>query len=205
MLVFEPGAQNGREAAFSTWTKGDKRLVRFTAPADSKGMAMLSEGRDTMYVYLPAFGKVRRMGTHAKNQSFMGSDVSNEDQAETSLAGAWQPKLLGAEGKEWLLELTLRPGKESVPEAQKIMTKEIHQITKIEFYDEKGGKAKTSTRTGYTKDQGTPDHYSPAVITFIDHRRNEAASKTGFHISNAKVNTGLGDNLFSQRSLLRGQ
>src|SRR5690606_1979546 len=43
---------------------GDKRLLRFEAPGDIKGLGVLVKGMDTIYVYLPAFGKVRRIASH---------------------------------------------------------------------------------------------------------------------------------------------
>jgi len=205
MEIFEPGATTPRIASMTTLTKGEKRLVRFTAPADSKGMAMLLETRDTMYVYLPGFQKVRRMGTHAKNQSFMGSDVSNEDMASQTYSGVYQPKLIGSEGDNWLLDLTLLPGKEAeFPHLKMwVMKQHPNAVTRIDFFDDKGQLAKTQLRTNFSKDAGDGDHYTPAEITFIDHRRND--HKTVIHSSNAKVNQNLGDDLFSQRSLLRGQ
>jgi outer membrane lipoprotein-sorting protein len=205
MEIFEPGASSGRVATLLTYTKGEKRLVRFTAPPDSKGMAMLLESRDSMYVYLPAFGKVRRMGTHAKNQSFMGSDVSNEDMAEQVYSGVYEPKLVGSEGDNWLLELTIAKGKEAEYPRLKmwVMKQAPNAVTRIDFFDEKGGNAKTQTRSGFTRDAGDGEHYTPSEITFVDHRRND--HRTVMHLSNAKVNQSLGDDLFSQRSLLRGQ
>src|SRR5579872_6331640 len=76
MRIKEPGGQ-AREIEFSTLQKGtQKRLVRFISPGDIAGMGMLMENPESMYVLLPQFGnRVRRMGTHAKGQSFFGSDL----------------------------------------------------------------------------------------------------------------------------------
>ena len=41
--------------------KAEKRLTEFTAPADMKGTKVLVLSPTQMYVYLPAFGKVRAM------------------------------------------------------------------------------------------------------------------------------------------------
>src|SRR5438477_514166 len=90
----------------------DKRLVRFTSPGDAKGMAMLTEGRDTMYVFLPAFNRVRRMGTHLKGQIFMGGDMTYEDMNEATYTGLYELKLVGIEGNAWVFELNLLPKKE---------------------------------------------------------------------------------------------
>src|SRR4051812_31574984 len=74
LLVKTPDGSN-REYGFTTFQKSpDKRLVRFTSPGDVKGMGVLIESAETMYVFLPGFQRVRRMGTHIKNQTFMGSD-----------------------------------------------------------------------------------------------------------------------------------
>src|SRR5262245_53271428 len=63
LLIKEPNGQ-AREYAFVTYQKvPDKRLVRFSAPGDVKGMGVLVENKDVMYVFLPGFQKVRRVGT----------------------------------------------------------------------------------------------------------------------------------------------
>src|SRR5262245_55013319 len=53
LFVKQPG-QAAREFAFTTYQKvPDRRLVRFSAPGDVKGMGVLVENAETMYVYLP--------------------------------------------------------------------------------------------------------------------------------------------------------
>src|SRR5438034_8947398 len=46
LIIREPGQSAGREYQFLTISRGnEKRLVRFLAPGDVKGMGMLVEGR----------------------------------------------------------------------------------------------------------------------------------------------------------------
>jgi outer membrane lipoprotein-sorting protein len=205
MLIYEPGATTPREFAYTTTMKGvSKRLVRFTAPGDVKGMGMLLEDRDTMYVYLPGFQRVRRMGTHAKNQSFMGSDFGYEDMAETTYSGTWTPKLVGTEGNNWVLDLTINKGKESEFPRQKLwIDKTRFAATKIEFYDATGKLARTETRTDFRFDNGSKGHYSPYEVTIIDHRRND--HRTTMKFISVKADTHVPDDTFSQRALVRGQ
>jgi outer membrane lipoprotein-sorting protein len=205
LFVQEPGQSATREFAFTTWLKGeDKRLVRFSAPGDIKGMGMLLEGRDTMYAYLPGFQRVRRLGTHVRNQSLMGSDFGYEDMAESTYTGYYTPKLVGTEGNAWVLDLTLAPGKDNeFPRLKMWIDKKIHLATRIEFYDASGKKARTETRENFKKDEGSTGHVSPEKVTIIDHRRNDHKSWT--QIVSSKINTGLSDDIFSQRSLVRGQ
>ncbi|MCD4678217.1 MAG: outer membrane lipoprotein-sorting protein, partial [Desulfobacula sp.] len=57
----------------------DMRLFRFTSPASQAGIAFLSLANDVMYIYMPAFGKERRIASHVKNQKFAGTDFSYDD------------------------------------------------------------------------------------------------------------------------------
>jgi len=61
----------------------EKRVFKFTSPADIKGLSVLSTGKDTRYIYLPEFKKVRRIAGHVKNQSFGGTDFTNDEISST--------------------------------------------------------------------------------------------------------------------------
>ena len=59
ILIDKNGNEKSRELLMLQ--KGrDKRLARFLTPADQRGIAFLSLPGDVQYLYLPAFGKVRR-------------------------------------------------------------------------------------------------------------------------------------------------
>ena len=49
----------------------NKRLVKFTAPGDVRDMAVLTTEDGLMYVYMPAYRRVRRVASHVRNQGFM--------------------------------------------------------------------------------------------------------------------------------------
>jgi len=204
MVVREPGQSTGREYQFVTISKGNtKRLVRFLAPGDVKGMGMLIEGRDTMYAFLPGFQRVRRLGTHVKNQTFMGSDTSSDEMGAFAMVDVYDAKLLGEEGQNWMLELTPKPGKDvEFPRRKLWVDKTVHQMTRVEDYDAKGANARTTVRSDYRKDEGPGEHYTPFKMTIVDHRRNDHA--TDILMLSAKVNQKVPDDVFSQRSLVRG-
>src|SRR5439155_4645090 len=203
--IRDPGQDKGREYQFTTISRGnEKRIVRFLAPGDVKGMGMLVEGRDTMYAFLPGFQRVRRLGTHVKNQSFMGSDASFEDMAEGAFTGLFDAKLVVSDEKNWILELTMLPGKEGEFPRRKIwVEKTIHQVTRLEDYDAKGTNVRSQTRTDYRKDEGPIVHWTPYDIKIVDHRRNDHS--TEIIMLSSKVNQKVPDDVFSQRSLVRGQ
>lgn len=61
---------------------GDRRLIKFTAPADIAGSGFLQiedEGGTQTLVYLPALGRTRRIAGGQQGDSFFGSDFSYED------------------------------------------------------------------------------------------------------------------------------
>ncbi len=56
ILIDKHGEKSIREG--ESYQKGDSyRLIRFTKPADQRGIAFLSLPHDVMYVYFPAFKK----------------------------------------------------------------------------------------------------------------------------------------------------
>lgn len=60
-----------------------KTLLRFLAPADVKGTALLvydyENLDDSQWIYMPALRKVRRIVSTEKGKNFMGSEFTNSD------------------------------------------------------------------------------------------------------------------------------
>ena len=199
LRVKEPSGQ-WRELSFTTYQKSPgKRLVRFTG-GENKGMSVLVESADVVYVYLPEFKRVRRMGTHVKNQNFGGSDFSSEDMSQTSYAGVFDAKVVGEDQASWIVELSAKAGLDlECPKLKMWIGKEPLQPTRIEYMDASGRKLKTQERLDYKKD--SPEHWQPMRIVVTDHRRNDHASEIDFLTS--KIDTGLSDDLFTVRTLSR--
>jgi outer membrane lipoprotein-sorting protein len=202
LLIREPNG-TARELVFTTYQKvPDKRLVRFSSPGDVKGMGVLVENKDTMYVFLPGFQKVRRVGTHVKNQTFMGSDFSYEDMSNTRYGVTYDSKLVKEDDKQWEIDLTVKPGQEiEYPRVKMWVDKKAHQPTKVDYMDASGKVLKTTEYLEYKSDGA--NHFGPSRVVVTDHRRNEHKSEIVF--TGVKLNTGLKDDLFTQRSLIRGQ
>jgi outer membrane lipoprotein-sorting protein len=202
LFIRDPGGQS-REIGFTTFQKvPDKRLVRFSSPGDLKGMGVLVENKDTMYVYLPGFQKVRRVGTHVKAQTFMGSDFSYEDMSLSRYSPTYDAKLVKDDANTWELDLTVKAGQEiEYPKVHMIVEKKSSQPLKIDFMDAGGKVLKTSEYEGYHIDG--PSHWGPAKVIVTDHRRNEHKSEIQF--LSTKLNQGLKDDFFTQRTLIRGK
>ena len=109
MILQKPGGSE-KERTVVIYQKGsDKRLIVFLAPADIKGVGFLSLTDDMMYLYMPAFRKIRRIASHIKNEDFMGTDFSYEDLAETEYSDEYFAALEKEEGNQYVLELKPRP------------------------------------------------------------------------------------------------
>src|SRR3954470_17723839 len=169
LLIRDPNGQ-AREIGFTTFQKvPDKRLVRFSAPGDLKGMGVLVENKDVMYVFLPGFQKVRRVGTHVKAQTFMGSDFSYEDMSLSRYSPTYDAKLVKEDDKAWELELTVKAGQEiEYPKVHMWVDKKSQQPLKIDFMDPSGKVLKTSGYFDYHIDDA--NHWGPSKVVNTDHR-----------------------------------
>lgn len=201
LLVRTPDGQ-AREYTFTTYQKNpDKRLVRFASPGDVKGMGVLVENKETLYVFLPGFQRVRRMGTHVKNQTFMGSDFSFEDMSQTSFSPSYDATLVAQDDKTYTLDLSARAGQDlEFTKIKMVVDKSNFALLKMDYLDASGKSLKTQVRDGYKQD--SPQHWQPGRVVITDHRRNDHTSEIVF--TSSKLDSGLSDDIFSQRSLVRG-
>lgn len=86
-LINENGQQRVRRLSSVTKLKEDgvtrMRLVRFLSPPDVRGTSTLMiehrDRDDDMWVYLPALGKVRRLVSRNKGDSYVGTDFTYGD------------------------------------------------------------------------------------------------------------------------------
>ncbi|MBI3074579.1 MAG: outer membrane lipoprotein-sorting protein [Deltaproteobacteria bacterium] len=198
MIVREAdGREDERE--LRVWQKGGvKRRVTFLAPADVRGMSVVIEDSATMYVYLPAFKKVRRIAMHARNATFMGSDFTYDEMAAVRWASDWTAKRVDDDDGRIVLALTGRKRRNTHRRTMKVwLDPKTRLSSKIEYYDTEGRLKKTETRGGLTQIDG--------VTTQTQISMTDAASGHSTHLTvvDLKVNQGLGDNLFSRRSLER--
>jgi len=153
-------------------------------------------------VFLPGFQKVRRMGTHIKNQTFMGSDFSFEDMSQLAFSEVYDAKLVGKDDKQWTLELTQKAGKDlEFPRIKLTADAKMFQPLRIEYQDASGKTLKEQLRDNYKQD--SPIHWQTMRVLITDHRRNDHQSEIDF--TSTKIDVGLSDDVFSVRSLVRGQ
>lgn len=195
VLSDKNGNQRIREAQL--WQKGkEKRLFRFTAPVAEAGIGFLSLPDEVMYLYMPAFGKERRIASHVKNQPFAGTDFSYEDMESVNYSSKYKPELLGQDDKSWHLKLTPLEGVRSdYAWVEVYVDKRNNYPLSMESYDRSGKLVKKSVYT-FVKD-GL--YWYPKEIQMTDQKRNHS---TKMILKTIKFDSNLSDDLFTVRNLV---
>ena len=184
---------------FTMFQKGDKRLIKFTS-GDMKGMATLVENRNSVYVYLPGFKKVRRVTANTMSQGFAGSDMSNDDMATTAWSDGWVPTLEKEDADGWWLSLT--PKKDEKTDYTQIKHRvDRKTFCQMETQYFKGDEMVKKMVTSSTKDYGN-GVFRNMHIEFSDPRTGHA---TIMDTKAFKFDTGLSDDLFTVRELQWGK
>jgi len=135
ILIDKKGKEKVRE--MSMLQKGsDKRLVKFLSPADQKGIAFLSLPGDVMYLYMPAFKKIRRIASHVKNTKFAGTDFTYEDMEAVRYSDKYIPEFIEKKDNHFLLQLTPKEGiKTDYSKLIMWVREDNFYITKIDHYN----------------------------------------------------------------------
>jgi predicted RND superfamily exporter protein/outer membrane lipoprotein-sorting protein len=215
-LVTEGGDLRVRD--ISVWTKllpndnDMSRLTRFTSPADIKGTATLtvenSAGDDSIWIYLPAMGKIRRLVASNKKDSYVGTDLSYGDVIGYRTS-EWKNTIVGTaevDGAQcWVVE--------SVPASEKVAanfaySKRIGWIrrdnfvtAKGELYDVAGKMQKTFVQTNIRKVSDRPAKWQPMHIEVHNIQTHHT---TRVDLTEFEANTGISDRIFLPNSLENG-
>ncbi len=196
-IIDKSGKQSVREMSLIQ-LGSNKRLVKFLSPADQKGIGFLSLPGDNLTLYLPAFGKTRKIASSVKNTKFAGTDYSYEDMEAKKYSDKWTPKFLKSEGGNYVLELAPKPG--TATDYSKLImyarTSDNYPV-KIEHYDKAGKLYKIMTATNIQK----VGKYQIAKETVLADLRT--GSKTKMVMTVVKFDTGLTDNNFTERELMK--
>jgi outer membrane lipoprotein-sorting protein len=141
LLENKGGKEKAREAEMKQ--KGaDKRLYRYTKPENQAGIATLSLPGGEMWLYLPAFGKPKKISLLAKSQAFTGTDFSYEDMDPKPYSERFDPKLISSTDEIWKLELTPVYEKSDYSKILVDVDKTNFYPVKMEYYDKSGQKVK---------------------------------------------------------------
>jgi outer membrane lipoprotein-sorting protein len=185
---------------FQLQTRGEMRRVQFASPGDMKGTRVLVMSPRQMYVYLPAYNKIRRVASHASNQGFMGTMFSDADMSVTRFGLGYGAELEGETDAIWTLRLSPKDGVKTAYAAIEMdVSKENSLPVVLRYFDSKGEHVKTETRGEYVC---KGEVCQPGLFKMVDHTRNDAYTTLKQDMTG--LNEGLGEELFTQRALQQG-
>ena len=188
-------------------TFGDsKSLLRFLAPAEVKGVALLisnhPERASDQWMWTPELARDRRIALQDRSTRFFGTDFSFEDLEERDV-NQNEFKLLGEEQIDgqpcWKIESTPRQGKSS--QYARVITwmrKDVYLPVKLEMYSKTG----LARRLVYRKIEKVQNIWTPLEMEMIDIKRN---SKTILKTEKLQYNAALKEDRFTLESLRRGE
>lgn len=185
--------RNGRQQVRTSiiYQKGkDKRLVKFTSPAAYRGIAFLSLPGDVMYVYMPAYGRERRIASSVKNQKFAGTDLTYEDMQAKNYSDKYNSKLIKSDANGYVLELT--PKERSQYSKVILYVNKDYLPTKAEFFNRGNQKIKVLT-FNFVK---SGKYWYPKTMEARDLRTKHS---TKMVVQSVQFDTGLKDNIFTVR------
>jgi len=189
-----------RKLSLAVYMKDEKRFSEFLAPSDVKGTKVLILSPSQMYVYLPAFKKVRRIASHTTDQGFMGMHFTQDDQSISSYKKMYTGVITSQTDKQIKLTLTKKADSEApYPKLEMTVEKARNLPLETKFYSDSGTHLKTETRSGYTCEK---DICSPGELKMVDHTKS--GQSTTLLRKVWKVNQDIPDSRFSKRALEEG-
>jgi len=172
-----------------------RRLMKFLAPPDVRGIGFLTLADDHMYLYLPEFRRIRRIASHNKSEPFVGSDFSYEDLAASAFSDSYVPALAGEDETTWTLDLERRPGAgKPYKKIRLVVSKDALLPLRMELHDNSGQRIKIEEQ----ENGRAGAYWVPVLIRMKDLK---SGSRTELVMSDVKVDQGLGDEVFTQRNL----
>lgn len=173
----------------------DMRLLKFTSPESQKGVGFLSLPNEVMYLYMPAFGKERRIATSVKNQKFAGTDLSYDDLEAKKYSEKYKATISKSDAKEFTLVLTPKTAGEY---SKVILVVDAQNYTPkaADFYD-KSNKIVKSTTFVFAK---SVKYWYAETLTVKDLKTSHT---TTVKTKNVKFDQNLKDDLFTIRNLMK--
>lgn len=198
ITIFDKSSRQSNRTMSMLQKGSDKRMVKILSPADQKGIAFLSLPNDNLTVYLPAYGKTRKIASSVKNSKFAGTDFTYEDMEAKKYSLKWTPKLNSSANGYHVLELTPKTG--VITDYSKLImyvrTSDNYPV-KIEHFDKSGKLSKVLSDNNIVKVDG----YMIAKELVMEDKKN--GTKTKMTVTSVTFDNGLSDDYFSERELIK--
>jgi outer membrane lipoprotein-sorting protein len=214
-VVDRRGGEHHRDLEVMTKKYGDdasRSIMFFHSPPMVRGIGFLQwiapKETDRQWLYLPSSKRVRQISGGSRTESFAGTDFSYEDlaimgevldwtetEARSTLAGEEQ-----VNGQPCaIIELRPTPAAEVNYGLLRLWVgRDDHLVHRYQFVDPDGQVAKTLVLSDIREVNGIP------AAHHMDMRNDRAGSHTAVEVSSLQYNSGLDDDLFTQRRLEKG-
>ncbi len=208
-LINSSGDQRVRKIQqyLKDYGKEEKKIMFFTSPADVRNTSFMNWSYeeaakdDDQWIYLPALKRVKRISSDSKSDYFMGSDFTYDDLGDRHPTED-NHKLLRTEkiGDEECYVVESIPKEDDYMYSRTVtwVIKDKWIGLKKEFYDEDGDLLKTLSVKKYEK---IKDYW---LILHSEMHNIQKSHKTDMLLENVKVDTGISDNMFTERMMKRG-
>ena len=175
-----------------------KAILRFTAPAEVKGVALLivnhPDRASDQWMWRPAIGRDQRIALQDRSTRFFGTDFSFEDLEERDV-DQYSYKLLGEENGMWKIES--RPKKSSQYAYSYFwIAKDRYTFARIEAYNKKG-LVRVIEYKNYAQIKGI---WTPGITEVEDVTRK---SRTTLKYDQVDYNAPMKDDEFTLEALRR--
>ena len=193
-----------REMTIKTWTKGDDYSVTLVlSPAKDKGTVFLKR-KNEIWQYIPSIERTIKMPPSMLNQSWMGTDMTNDDLVrESSLKNDYNKKIVGTETIEGLachkIVMTPKEDVNSIWGKLEIwVSKKDYLQLKTKFYDEDNVLVNTILGKSVKTIGGK---IIPTVMEVVP--ADKKGQKTRMEYTNAEFNLPIDDEIFTTQYMKR--
>lgn len=193
-----------RTLKFKSWAKGtDYSIVYIVYPIKEKGQVFLKRERE-MWNYVPSIERMVKIPPSMMMQSWMGSDLTNDDLVNaSSIVVDYKHTIIREEEQEgydcWVIEL--KPKEDAPVVWGKIIcwvTKEGYMTLRNEYYDEDEYLVNTETLSNI---RNVGDRVMPTRYEIIPD--NEPGNRTILEFTHVKFNIDIEDGFFSIQNMKR--
>lgn len=208
------GKQRQRELEVRTKRVGageEKSISFFSAPPEVKGTAFLQwthDGReDEQWLYLPEFRRTRQISARLRDENFVGTDFTYRDLEILAEIARWSegeaPATMSGEDTVdgaacWRIELEPRHEGSAYRRIVLWLDKQKLVARKLDFYDADEVHQKTLSLRDLRDVGAIPTAHRLEMQTLTK------GSRTVVELPRVAYDTGLADELFTQRYLERG-
>lgn len=200
VLTDSKGKDETREVIMYSKDEGDDKtsmVIRFLSPAEVKNVTLLNlKSGEKMYLYMPAFKKVRLIAGSGKKEKFAGTSFSYEDFGESYDREDYESTLLEEDETNYQIELRPKDPESDYSKLVMLVDKVKFYFKKIDFFDKDGNLWKTlEVLNVEEREDGT---IRLLGIAFSDLKEE---TKTVFTMEKIEENIPLATDFFSVRTI----